>query len=478
MLASAKYVMLLRTDARMFGRISAFLLMLVTTATVYAGLSPLAPHAGLPALAPIIPRLFVLSIGIDHYSNTPMLNLDYSVSDAIRVSRAFSGLGQRAILAENIVITDDNATRSNILSTAEGLASRLSDSDLLIIYWAGQSSQDLKSKDMYLLDYDTRLSDSPNGPLSSTAISIKQDIARLAAGHLHILFLGDGCHIGDGLLGDTALAEPTFGIISSSKRDEVSGEGTDWNGSPFAQELAASLNQNIPDLDGDGLISVEELYLYLYPRLVQATHRKVQQHPGLFGSMTHRMYLSQAPESFQTFVMAGSVPSGLGSSGTVKINGIDVAASVDSANGTISLGNTNQSIFRQGLNLIEMSQQKFFYWREQDRLSAFQIPYKMSYAVLVAIDDYDRMKDPHHRGRTGYHELSGMVDRSKELRDALVNVGFPNENIISLYDEKATSNNIEEILRKFWKGGVYDKADRVFIYFGGHGEVMEQGCAL
>src|SRR5262249_7543704 len=147
--------------------------------------------------------------------------------------------------------------------------------------------------DVYLLPYNTDLS-SKETP--QNVISIAKDIAPLSAGHLHVVLLGDGGKIGNGLLGDTALQEPTFAIISASKRDEDTYEASAWSGSAFANELVAALGQNIPDLDGDGLISVEELYLYLYPRLVQLT--KKLQHPSLFGTMTHRMYLSQAPELF------------------------------------------------------------------------------------------------------------------------------------------------------------------------------------
>jgi uncharacterized caspase-like protein len=90
--------------------------------------------------------------------------------------------------------------------------------------------------------------------------------------------------------------------------------------------------------------------------------------------------------------------------------------------------------------------------------------------VVVAIDDYDRKNDAHYGGPTGYHALSGMVASARALADVLAELGFAKKNIITLYDEQATSAAVQNVLASFWPGGTNASADRLFFYFGGHGD--------
>ena len=67
-----------------------------------------------------------------------------------------------------------------------------------------------------------------------------------------------------------------------------------------------------------------------------------------------------------------------------------------------------------------------------------------------------------------------MVDRVNELADALVQIGFPKEHIIKLYDGEATSEKIENALKEFWDGASHSSADRLLFYFGGHGDGYQE----
>ena len=71
-----------------------------------------------------------------------------------------------------------------------------------------------------------------------------------------------------------------------------------------------------------------------------------------------------------------------------------------------------------------------------------------------------------------------MVERANELADVLAQIGFSEDHIIKLYDEAATSSKIENTLKEFWKGASHSDADRVFVYFGGHGQGYEGGVRL
>jgi uncharacterized caspase-like protein len=112
-------------------------------------------------------------------------------------------------------------------------------------------------------------------------------------------------------------------------------------------------------------------------------------------------------------------------------------------------------------------------WYEERRLQVFEAPYQNSFAVIAAIDDYDRLKDAEARGPTGYPPLTNMVPYAKRLKQALIQLGFPEGNVITLFDEQATSDNLENALGEFWIGGSFENADRVILYFGGHGDHVD-----
>jgi hypothetical protein len=124
-----------------------------------------------------------------------------------------------------------------------------------------------------------------------------------------------------------------------------------------------------------------------------------------------------------------------------------------------------------GLNVITTARENLnlLAWMEGATLQSFENPYETSYAVLVAIDDYDRRKDGQKRPRTGFAPLGQMVPKAEALKKALIGLGFPEKNIITIYDQHAVSTRIERELKSFWTGGDRSHADRVFFYFGGHG---------
>jgi Caspase domain len=131
-----------------------------------------------------------------------------------------------------------------------------------------------------------------------------------------------------------------------------------------------------------------------------------------------------------------------------------------------SLGNDQsvlQSVFENGLNAVRSEGRKWNVWLEGKQLINFEQPYVKSYAVVAAIDKYYQR---------GYPKLENMVDNAKKLIDRLILFGFPRENIITLFDENATSETLDQSLREFWEGGSHADADRVLFYFGGHGDTL------
>jgi predicted acylesterase/phospholipase RssA len=161
----------------------------------------------------------------------------------------------------------------------------------------------------------------------------------------------------------------------------------------------------------------------------------------------------------------------LSGSSEVTLNGQSIELRMDSHQGQVQfLGADEKNAVRQGINRMVRGREELLFWVEERKLAVYQNPYRKSYAIIVAIDDYDRKRDTQHRSPTGYPALSAMVTNAQKLAEVLKRLGFPSENIIRLYDEQASSDRITAVLESFWPGGAFAQADRVLFYFGGHGD--------
>lgn len=95
------------------------------------------------------------------------------------------------------------------------------------------------------------------------------------------------------------------------------------------------------------------------------------------------------------------------------------------------------------------------FYKEQLGLKLFS-PYRKSYALIIAIGNYP--------DAAGYPKLTSAVTQGKKLEATLRAQGF--EVLPPLYDQDATKNRIEQAIRRAPAG----PEDRLFIYFGGHGD--------
>lgn len=154
---------------------------------------------------------------------------------------------------------------------------------------------------------------------------------------------------------------------------------------------------------------------------------------------------------------------------SVKLNGTPLSVSeIKSEEKKVTLLGGSEG-FLDGLNSFISDVKQFHIWKEKENLSKFPEPYASSYAIIAAIDDYDRKKDPENRGASGFRALTDMVARAEQLKTELIKTGFPEANIITLYDEKATSTALDDALGEFHEGGRHAGVERLFFYFGGHG---------
>ena len=237
--------------------------------------------------------IWAIVIGINQYQNTR--NLKYAVNDA----RAF-----KDYLKDYVDIPDErifylanqDATKSRIESllgtTIKRKASR---DDTVIIFYAGHgavepdpSNLDGDGFEKYLLPHDADLED-----LYSTSISmnnIRTIFTRIRADRL--IFIADTCYSGASG-GRTMMATKTRAnlsdkfyeriskgkgrvIISSCSANEISKEDDNLQHGVFSYYMLEGLKGRA-DQDGDGIITVSELFSYITRKVPQASAQ--DQHP-------------------------------------------------------------------------------------------------------------------------------------------------------------------------------------------------------
>ncbi len=195
-------------------------------------------------------------------------------------------------------------------------------------------------------------------------------------------------------------------------------------------------------------------------------------HPLIISLIPNALYVPVSSRNVENEIVVGyegKLPTPLESPEDLTINGQPFRVeSIDVGARTVTLLG-NEKALGSGVDSFQTKAGTWTFWYENRTLKSFSQPYKDSYAILVAIDDYDRRFDKLGRGPTGFRQLANMVNRADELADVLVNVGFDREHIKLLYNENATIDNIEKSLFEFWTNGEHASADLLFLYFGGHG---------
>jgi hypothetical protein len=150
------------------------------------------------------------------------------------------------------------------------------------------------------------------------------------------------------------------------------------------------------------------------------------------------------------------------SASAIVVDGKTASADALLTRGADNLVRVNQ----KGASLIDRSEgivtavvkstgKKIMLIKEQGMLRLYR-PYKKSYALLIAISDYP--------SDSGYARLPQAVQQARELERTLQAQGF--EVLPPLYNQQATAENIRSALRN----SPATNDDRLFVYFGGHGD--------
>ncbi len=252
-------------------------------------------------------KIWAVVIGISQYK--AVRSLKFADKDAMAFYDYL--LNQVGVPKENLtLLTNDQATLFNLKrSLGTDLKRRAGQKDTVIIYYAGHgapetdaTSPDEDGLEKYLVPYDA----DPND-LYTTALPMREVetiFQRLASDR--VIFITDSCYSGAtagrtfatasrrAVISDAFLARLSKGkgrvILTASKASEVSEEREALGHGVFTYYLLEGLKGQA-DLDGDGVITVDELYTYVSKKVPEATGQN--QNPVKKGEVEGQLILGR-----------------------------------------------------------------------------------------------------------------------------------------------------------------------------------------
>ncbi len=251
-------------------------------------------------------NVWAVVIGVNSYPN--VRRLKYAVNDAMAFCNHLVEYNQ--VPKENVVLLLDEEANLTRLRSALGvyLKNKASKDDMVIIYFAGHgaterdsTSPDGDGLEKYLLPYDVDPKE-----LYATAMPM-EEISRLFSRIRsdRLVFIVDTCYSGASGGRTVSVADIRAGIsdgfldritggkgkiiLTASGANEVSAESDELQHGIFTHFLIKGL-QGQADSDGDGLITVDEVYTYVSKQVPQATNQ--EQHPVKKGIVEGPLVLS------------------------------------------------------------------------------------------------------------------------------------------------------------------------------------------
>jgi len=226
-----------------------------------------------------LPRLYILAVGVARYQDSS-LNLTFPAKDAGDFVKCWQG--QRNRLFRDVVVnqlTDERATRDNIMDGLEWLQKQVTQQDLAIAFFAGHGMSDPNNGQFYFLPHNANLDALKRTMVASQDITSTLD----ALPGKRILFL-DACHGAD-VSGRGRVRGPLD--LGAVRRElESAGRGTlvfaaaagrqgaqenaDWGNGAFTKSVLEALG-GLADTRRTGRVTVSMLNTYITERVKELT---------------------------------------------------------------------------------------------------------------------------------------------------------------------------------------------------------------
>jgi len=239
-------------------------------------------HGAAPTTGAFViqPKLYVLAISVSQYQN-PSYSLKFAAKDAKDFAAAAAT--QKGFLYRDVVVkvlTDDQATKDNVLDGLDWIRKETTSKDVAMVFFAGHGLNDQNGV-YYFLPYNTDLEKLLRTGVPFT--DIKSTVQSLAG---KTLFFIDTCHSGNVLGGRRGLADDLNGIINelssaesgavvfaASTGNQYSLEDAKWNNGAFTKALVEGFTGRA-DYSGKGRITINMLDLYISERVKELTGGK------------------------------------------------------------------------------------------------------------------------------------------------------------------------------------------------------------
>ena len=220
-------------------------------------------------------RAYAIIVGIEDYP-APVNDLYYTIDDADSIySRLYNNFGfdDTPIGYPYIqYLTDSDATKADIENAFDWVALSIQPYDIFFFYFSGHGLTSSIPGLAYLVPYDS-------DRIYSTDIDSYLDSVNCSEQYIII----DSC--GSGGMIDDAQAPNRF-FMTASARNEDSWEISALNHGVFTYYFLQSFTQ-ASDSNGDGTISMEEQFSYVYPRTVSySTNLGSVHHPQKYDGIS------------------------------------------------------------------------------------------------------------------------------------------------------------------------------------------------
>jgi uncharacterized caspase-like protein len=230
--------------------------------------------------------LWLLAVGVSDYAAAD-LELEFADRDAIAISRVLrdAARGGRYREVKSLVLTNRQVTRASLLDGLANFLGNAGPDDVAVLFFAGHGVRDLASGSYYFLPYPARPDNLLTEGLRMTDFDEMLRIVRRNVRAVVVML--DTCHSGafglasgqvvsaDEMAAQMSAGEGFF-LLAASRPGEKSKEEKSLGHGAFTFSILEAL-EGRADADGDGALSVSELFGYVAKRVPSLTSG--QQHP-------------------------------------------------------------------------------------------------------------------------------------------------------------------------------------------------------
>ena len=237
-----------------------------------------------PGVKQSVGRLHVLAVGVNDYKDAALEPLKYAAPDATALAEELAKLGDGRPYTNVVtkVLTNSDATLSNLKFALRDLKDTATENDVAVVFISGHGGLDARG------NYVFGNHDASNDDLEHTALNWQDFLGALREVRAkRVLVLADTCHAG-GIVGGSGEAMEVLAgrlnkeagrmVFTASTRGEVSIERTAWGHGAFTRALLDAL-AGAADADKDGKVTFRELRDFVTARVETLTDGR--QHPQL-----------------------------------------------------------------------------------------------------------------------------------------------------------------------------------------------------